>query len=91
MVTAEWWERLQKKPYRSEFQGHVLINYVFQHFLLNRAQPSYFYHCRCVTDLALRNSYMKLLMQLKVRAPLEHVRSAPIALCGLKNAFQNFK
>ncbi len=47
MVTAEWWERLQKQPYRSEFQGHVLINYVFQHFLLNRAQPSYFYHCRC--------------------------------------------
>lgn len=45
MVTAEWWERLQKQCYNREFQGHLIINYVFQRFLLNRAHPSYFYHC----------------------------------------------
>lgn len=44
MVTAEWWEQLQKQSYNNEFQGHLLINYVFQHFLLSGAHSSYFYH-----------------------------------------------
>lgn len=29
----------------SKFQGHLLINYVLQCFLLNRAYPSHFYYC----------------------------------------------
>lgn len=44
MVTAEWWEHLQKQVCYREIQGHLLINYVFQLLSLNREQASYFYH-----------------------------------------------
>lgn len=93
MVTAEWWERLQNQFCNSEFQGHLLINYVFQCFHLNRANPSYFYHCLLCDRISPRNLCIKLLMHLWMRVSFEH-RSpdASIALYGFKkNMLKNLK